>query len=88
MRLTFNINEYDKGYDALVRVLGFEQECFQTYDVIEVYWEDLDAIRNILPDVEVKKINNTLDAQIISAENKRNSSSHSKHKSKDIEHIL
>jgi len=73
MRLTFDINEYDKVYDALIGILGFEQECFQTDDIIEIYEEDLETIRNILPDVEFKKINNTLDDKINEAEQKTSS---------------
>lgn len=73
MRLTFDINEYDKVYDALIGILGFEQECFQTDDVIEIYEEDLEVVRNILPDVEFKKINNTLGDKINEAEQKTSS---------------
>ena len=56
MRLRFDIKNYDKVYDALVGILGFEQDCFLTDDCIEIDEEDFDTVNNMLFDVEFEKI--------------------------------
>jgi len=56
MRLRFDIKEYDKVYDVLINVLGFGRDCFLTDDCIEIDEKDFDTIKNILIDVEFKKI--------------------------------
>ena len=56
MRLRFEIENYEKVYDALVNKLGFEQDIFLTDDVIEIDKTDFDKIKRVLPDVCFKKI--------------------------------
>ena len=55
MRLGFDISNYEKVYDVLVRKLGYGQDVFVTDDVIEIDKEDFSEITNALPDVIFRK---------------------------------
>lgn len=56
MRLSFDISNYGKVYDVLVRELGYEQDVFLTDDVIEIDEEDFSEITNALPDISFEQI--------------------------------
>lgn len=56
MRLRFKIEDYEKVYGVLVDKLGYEQDVFLTDDCIEVEEEDLNTIKQELPDVCFKTI--------------------------------
>jgi hypothetical protein len=52
MRLYFDVNDYDKVYDAVANKLGLQSDCFETDDCICIDEGDLEKIKTLLPKVE------------------------------------